>query len=38
MIDITISIMQRKLKLASATRQVLANGLKVIGCSAPEKM
>ena len=27
-----------RLLLAAATRQVLANGLKVIGCSAPEKI
>ncbi|MBR7146612.1 MAG: arginine--tRNA ligase [Oscillospiraceae bacterium] len=27
-----------RLLLASATRQVLANGLKIIGCTAPEKM
>ena len=27
-----------RLKLAAATRQVLANGMKVIGCTAPEKM
>ena len=32
------AIIDARLKLASATRQVLANGLKVIGCSAPEKM
>ncbi|MBQ1619678.1 MAG: arginine--tRNA ligase [Oscillospiraceae bacterium] len=27
-----------RLKLAEATRQVLANGLGILGCSAPEKM
>ena len=32
------AVIDARLKLASATRQVLANGLKVIGCSAPEKM
>ena len=32
------AVIDARLKLAAATRQVLANGLKVIGCSAPEKM
>ena len=32
------AVIDARLKLASATRQVLANGLGVIGCSAPEKM
>ena len=32
------AVIDARLKLASATRQVLANGLKVIGCSAPEQM
>ena len=32
------AVIDARLKLASATRQVLANGLKVIGCSALEKM
>ena len=32
------AVIDARLKLASATRQVLAYGLKVIGCSAPEKM
>ena len=32
------AVIAARLKLAEATRQVLANGLKVIGCSAPEKM
>ena len=32
------AVIDARLKLASATRQVLANGLKIIGCSAPEKM
>lgn len=32
------AVIDARLKLAAATRQVLANGLQVIGCSAPEKM
>ena len=32
------AVIGARLKLAEATRQVLANGLRVIGCSAPEKM
>ena len=34
----TDDVANARLLLAAATRQVLANGLKVIGCSAPEKM
>ena len=32
------AVVAARLKLAEATRQVLSNGLKVIGCTAPEKM
>ena len=32
------AVAQARLKLAQSVRQILANGMKVIGCSAPEKM
>ncbi|MBR6738063.1 MAG: arginine--tRNA ligase, partial [Oscillospiraceae bacterium] len=32
------NVIALRLKLAEATKQVLANGLKIIGCTAPEKM
>jgi arginyl-tRNA synthetase len=33
-----VALKQARLRLADATRQVLANGLELLGVSAPERM